>query len=93
MRAFHEEQFGPLAPVAVFDDVEGADGPLRAIAHSDYGQQVSLFGGEAEQLSRLATRLRNLVSRVNINCKCQRGWMSRLSSSPSVVSSSSPSEK
>lgn len=73
MRAFREEQFGPLAPVAVFDDAEGADGPLRAIARSDYGQQASLFGGDPAELSRLAARLRNLVSRVNINCKCQRG--------------------
>lgn len=74
MRLFREEQFGPLAPVAVFDDVDdNTTGPLRAIARSDYGQQVSLFGCDPEELARLSARLRNLVSRVNINCKCQRG--------------------
>jgi glyceraldehyde-3-phosphate dehydrogenase (NADP+) len=74
MRLFREEQFGPLSPVAVFDDVDdNTTGPLRAIARSDYGQQVSLFGSDPEELARLSARLRNLVSRVNINCKCQRG--------------------
>jgi acyl-CoA reductase-like NAD-dependent aldehyde dehydrogenase len=70
MRLFHEEQFGPIAPVAVFDEPEEA---LRAVAASDYGQQVSIFGSQATQLADLARRLHTLVSRVNINCKCQRG--------------------
>lgn len=74
MRLFREEQFGPLAPVVVFDAVDDiATGPLRAIARSDYGQQVSLFGSASVELARLALQLQNLVSRVNINCKCQRG--------------------
>jgi len=70
MRLFHEEQFGPIAPVAVFDDPDEA---LCAVAASDYGQQASVFGSEPTQLAQLARRLQNLVSRVNINCKCQRG--------------------
>ncbi|MGE4263761.1 MAG: aldehyde dehydrogenase family protein [Desulfovibrio sp.] len=70
MRLFHEEQFGPIAPVAVFDEPDEA---LRAVAASDYGQQASVFGSEATQLADLARRLHTLVSRVNINCKCQRG--------------------
>jgi len=74
MRIFREEQFGPLAPVVVFDAVDdNTTGPLRAIARSDYGQQVSLFGSDPVELARLSARLQNLVSRVNINCKCQRG--------------------
>ena len=74
MRLFHEEQFGPVAPVALFDAVDDkVTGPLRAIARSDYGQQASLFGSDPHELARLALRLQNLVSRVNINCKCQRG--------------------
>lgn len=70
MRLFHEEQFGPIAPVAVFDEPGEA---LHAIAASDYGQQASVFGTEPTQLADLARRLQTLVSRVNINCKCQRG--------------------
>lgn len=70
MRVFHEEQFGPIAPVALFDDPQEA---LRAIAASSYGQQASIFGSDPQQLAELSRRLHNLVSRVNINCKCQRG--------------------
>ncbi len=70
MRVFHEEQFGPIAPVALFDDPLEA---LRAIAASSYGQQASVFGSDPGQLAELSRRLHNLVSRVNINCKCQRG--------------------
>ncbi len=74
MRLFHEEQFGPVAPVAVFDDVfDLSAGPLRAIARSSYGQQAAIFGRDPQLLASLAHRLQNLVSRVNINCKCQRG--------------------
>ncbi|SNR59307.1 glyceraldehyde-3-phosphate dehydrogenase (NADP+) [Humidesulfovibrio mexicanus] len=70
MRLYHEEQFGPVLPVGLFDDPEEA---LRAVAASNYGQQASLFGSDVQVLARLSGRLRNLVSRVNINCKCQRG--------------------
>lgn len=70
MRLFHEEQFGPIAPVVGFDDPAEA---LRAVANSDYGQQASVFGSDPEQLADLSRRLHNVVSRVNINCKCQRG--------------------
>jgi glyceraldehyde-3-phosphate dehydrogenase (NADP+) len=70
MRVFREEQFGPLCPVVAFSD---ADEVLRAIAASDYGQQVSIFGEDLEQIGRLTDRLANLVSRVNIGCKAQRG--------------------
>ena len=70
MRLFHEEQFGPMAPVVGFDDPAEA---LRAVAASAYGQQASIFGSDPEQLADLSRRLHNVVSRVNINCKCQRG--------------------
>lgn len=70
MRIAREEQFGPVAPVAAFDDIRE---PLAAIAGSDHGQQASLFGGDPEQLERVADRLSRLVCRVNLNCKCQRG--------------------
>jgi len=42
MRLYREEQFGPVIPVGPFDDLET---PIRYIVESDYGQQVSLFGG------------------------------------------------
>ena len=44
MDLYHEEQFGPVIPIASFRDI---DEPLTAMANSDYGQQVSLFGKDA----------------------------------------------
>lgn len=70
MRIAHEEQFGPVVPVAAFSDIQE---PLAYIAESNYGQQASLFGSDPEQLAALIDPLVNQVCRVNINTKCQRG--------------------
>lgn len=70
MRIAREEQFGPVVPVAAFDDISQ---PLSAIAASDHGQQAGLFGSDPDTLERVADRLSRLVCRVNLNCKCQRG--------------------
>lgn len=64
------EQFGPVVPVIPFDDLEE---PLRWIRESEYGQQVSLFGRNPEQLAKLIDPLVNQVCRVNLNSQCQRG--------------------
>jgi glyceraldehyde-3-phosphate dehydrogenase (NADP+) len=70
MRLWTEEQFGPVIPVAPFDDVEE---PIRYVAESPYGQQVSVFGTDADELARLIDPLVNQVCRVNLNSQCQRG--------------------
>jgi glyceraldehyde-3-phosphate dehydrogenase (NADP+) len=70
MRLYHEEQFGPVIPVAVFDDIEE---PITYMVQSDYGQQVSLFGNDPQQIARLIDPLVNQVCRVNLNSQCQRG--------------------
>lgn len=70
MRLYAEEQFGPIVPVVTFTDVNV---PIRAIEESDYGQQVSIFGRDPQTLAGLMDHLVNQVSRVNINCQCQRG--------------------
>ncbi len=70
MKLYHEEQFGPLVPVVSFRSV---DEPIRAIAESNYGQQVALFGHDPEALARLIDPLVNQVCRVNLNTQCQRG--------------------
>jgi len=70
MRLYTEEQFGPVVPVAVFDDIEE---PLDYVVQSNYGQQVSLFGSNASTLAELMDILVNQVCRVNINSQCQRG--------------------
>ena len=70
MRVFHEEQFGPLTPVVSFSDINE---PLDDMAASNYGQQVSVFGSDANTLAPLIDTLVNLVCRVNLNSSCQRG--------------------
>jgi glyceraldehyde-3-phosphate dehydrogenase (NADP+) len=70
MNLFHEEQFGPVIPIVSFKEI---DEPLNAMANSDYGQQVSLFGKDVQQIGPLIDALANLVCRVNLNSSCQRG--------------------
>ncbi len=70
MRLYSEEQFGPVVPVVNFSDIEE---PMEYVIQSNYGQQVSLFGSDPEELADLIDPLVNQVCRVNINSQCQRG--------------------
>ena len=70
MNVYHEEQFGPVIPVIPYKDINE---PLDAMADSDYGQQVSLFGKDVSKIGPLIDILANLVCRVNLNSACQRG--------------------
>jgi glyceraldehyde-3-phosphate dehydrogenase (NADP+) len=69
-RLYREEQFGPVVPVVPFEDLET---PIRYVAESNYGQQLSIFGTDPERLARLIDPLVNQVCRVNLNSQCQRG--------------------
>jgi acyl-CoA reductase-like NAD-dependent aldehyde dehydrogenase len=70
MKVWHEEQFGPVVPVVPFDDLNI---PIDYIHESSHGQQVAIFGTDANQISELIDATVNQVSRVNINAQCQRG--------------------
>ena len=70
MEVYKEEQFGPVIPVITFTDVQQV---LDDMAESNYGQQVSVFGENADTLAPLFDVLVNLVCRVNLNSSCQRG--------------------
>jgi acyl-CoA reductase-like NAD-dependent aldehyde dehydrogenase len=70
MKLYSEEQFGPVIPVLPFDDIET---PIEYLIESEHGQQVSVFSNNAAELASLIDPLVNQVSRVNINCQCQRG--------------------
>ena len=70
MRVYHEEQFGPVIPVLPFDKI---DEPIAYMINSSYGQQVSIFGSDPDQIARLIDPLVNQVCRVNVNSQCQRG--------------------
>lgn len=70
MKLYTEEQFGPVIPVVAFDDLEE---PIQYLIESTHGQQVSIFSDDDEEVAALIDPLVNQVSRVNINCQCQRG--------------------
>jgi acyl-CoA reductase-like NAD-dependent aldehyde dehydrogenase len=70
MKLYREEQFGPIIPVVPFQDLEE---PIEYLIESTHGQQVSLFSNDPEEVAALIDPLVNQVSRVNINCQCQRG--------------------
>jgi glyceraldehyde-3-phosphate dehydrogenase (NADP+) len=67
---YSKEQFGPVVPVVAYRDEQEF---LDFVTHSNYGQQVSLFGKDTHKVSRLIDHLVNQVCRVNLNCQCQRG--------------------
>lgn len=70
MKLYREEQFGPIIPVLPFNNIEE---PIDYLIESPHGQQVSIFSQNADELAALIDPLVNQVSRVNINCQCQRG--------------------
>ena len=70
MRLYREEQFGPVVPVVVYDDVEEF---IEYLISDDHGMQASVFGTDTTKIADLIDPLVNLVSRVNINAQCQRG--------------------
>ncbi len=64
------EQFGPIVPVCSYNDEQEF---LDFVTKSNHGQQLSLFGSNPKIIAQLIDRLTNQVSRININCQCQRG--------------------
>ena len=69
MRLYQEEQFGPLVPVVPFSDISEV---IDYVIHSDFGQQLSIFGREPQQVGELVDMFANQVGRININSQCQR---------------------
>jgi len=70
MALYTVEQFGPVVPVAVYDDLREV---MDFVEYSSYGQQASLFGRDAKAIGALIDVLANQVCRVNLNAQCQRG--------------------
>jgi len=70
MKIYREEQFGPVVPVIPYDDIEE---PIQYLIESTHGQQVSIFSNDTEEIASVIDPVVNQVSRVNINCQCQRG--------------------
>ncbi len=70
MQLYNVEQFGPVVPVTVFDDVREV---FDYIVHSNFGQQASIFGRDPNIVGPLIDIFANQVCRINLNSQCQRG--------------------
>jgi glyceraldehyde-3-phosphate dehydrogenase (NADP+) len=72
MRAYNEEQFGPICPIVRFKDIEEY---YQYVSDSQFGQQASIFstGKDRKLLAETIDVLSLQVSRVNLNTQCQRG--------------------
>jgi glyceraldehyde-3-phosphate dehydrogenase (NADP+) len=70
MQLWSVEQFGPVVPVAVYDEVGEV---FEYVVRSFYGQQASLFGRDPKTIGPLLDMFANQVCRVNLNAQCQRG--------------------
>ena len=70
MKVYHEEQFGPVVPILTYKDIHE---PMQYLMESNYGQQVSIFGNNSDEIAKMIDSFVNQVSRVNINAQCQRG--------------------
>ena len=71
MRLFHEEQFGPVIPVASYGHLDQVRSALRK---SWNGQQAALFTASPDgtDAAGLLDTLSTIVGRVNINVQCSR---------------------
>lgn len=71
MRLFHEEQFGPVIPVATYDVLEEVKDALRK---SWNGQQAAIFTAapDGSEAADLVDTLSTIVGRININVQCSR---------------------
>lgn len=70
MQLYREEQFGPIVPIVPFEDPSEV---VKYMLGSNFGQQVSIFGTDSWGIAQLIDPLSSQVSRININCQCQRG--------------------
>lgn len=70
MKIYYEEQFGPVIPIVPYSDISE---PIEYVVNSNYGQQLSIFGNDENEIATLIDPLVNQVCRVNINSQCQRG--------------------
>lgn len=69
MDIYHQEQFGPVVPIAVYDDLETV---LLNGEKGQYAQQVSIFGQDADSVATILDRFGAVFGKVNLNAQCGR---------------------
>lgn len=70
MRVFHEEQFGPIIAVAVYDEL---DQVLDLTRTSDSAQQISIFTNQTDIMAHVVDTTGNIFGRINLNNMPGRG--------------------
>lgn len=71
MDLYHEEQFGPIIPIATYDSLD----TILDYGHKGtFGQQVSIFASEAnsEDTTMLVDQFSSVFGKININSQCGR---------------------
>jgi glyceraldehyde-3-phosphate dehydrogenase (NADP+) len=69
MRIWHEEQFGPIIPIAIYEDINQV---FDYIAHTPYGLQASVFSSSTDTLAPIVDVLSTAVGRIDINAAGSR---------------------
>lgn len=69
MKVYHEEQFGPIVPITTYDDL---DTVLKFGQEGPFGQQVSIFGQNPDQTTRLLDGFSSVYGKINLNTQCGR---------------------
>jgi glyceraldehyde-3-phosphate dehydrogenase (NADP+) len=69
MKVYHEEQFGPIVPITTYDDL---DSILKFGQEGPFGQQVSIFGQDPDQTTRLLDGFSSVFGKINLNSQCGR---------------------
>ena len=71
MRLWSEEQFGPIVPVAVYNDIAEV---IEYFRTTNYGQQAAVFTkDDSKAITPIIDILSTTVGRININTQCSRG--------------------
>jgi glyceraldehyde-3-phosphate dehydrogenase (NADP+) len=71
MRLWHEEQFGPVIPIAIYHDTQEV---LSLLKSTPYGQQAAVFTTfqSSETEAAVIDAMTMSVGRININTQCGR---------------------
>lgn len=71
MDIYHEEQFGPIVPIAKYDSL---DPIIQSGRDGIYGQQVSIFLSDQETATAtdLLDKFSSIFGKININSQCGR---------------------
>jgi len=70
MRVYHKEQFGPVVPVAEYADLQRD--VLAYGRENPFGQQVSIFGYDADSAAKIVDAFSSVFCRINLNTQCGR---------------------